>query len=189
MDWDGATYDRVSTPQARWGRAVLERLELEGDETVVDAGCGTGRVTEELLARLPRGRVVALDASPSMLEQAQARLAPAGERARTASSLTWSASARRRLASRHDLGADRGTILRHFLARGLRLAGAGLVLGMLAAVLLTSLIRALLFNVSPTDPMTLALVAGVMAVVAAAACLVPAWRATRVDPIVVLRQA
>src|ERR1700678_738551 len=55
MDWDGATYDRVSTPQARWGRAVLERLELDGDETVVDAGCGTGRVTEALLARLPRG--------------------------------------------------------------------------------------------------------------------------------------
>jgi trans-aconitate 2-methyltransferase len=59
---------------------VLERLELEGDETVVDAGCGTGRVTEELLARLPRGRVVALDASPSMLELAQARLVKAGER-------------------------------------------------------------------------------------------------------------
>lgn len=80
MDWDGATYDRVSAPQARWGRAVLERLELEGDETVLDAGCGTGRVTEELVARVPRGRVVALDASPSMLEQAQARLGPAGDR-------------------------------------------------------------------------------------------------------------
>jgi predicted permease len=90
---------------------------------------------------------------------------------------------------RMTLGADRGSILRHFLARGLQLAGAGLVLGMFAAVLLTSLLRALLFNVSPTDPMTLALVGGVMAVVAAAACLVPAWRATRVDPIVVLRQA
>jgi predicted permease len=90
---------------------------------------------------------------------------------------------------RMTLGADRGSILRHFLARGLQLAGAGLVLGMLAAVLLTSLMRALLFNVSPTDPVTLVLVGGVMAAVAAAACLVPAWRATRVDPIVVLRQA
>jgi predicted permease len=90
---------------------------------------------------------------------------------------------------RMTLGADRGSILRHFLARGLQLAGAGLALGMSAAVLLTSLIRALLFNVSPTDPMTLALVGGVMAVVAAAACVVPSWRATRVDPIVVLRQA
>jgi len=90
---------------------------------------------------------------------------------------------------RMTLGADSGEILRHFLARGLQLAGAGLVLGMVAAVLLTSLIRALLFNVSPTDPMTLALVGGVIAVVSAAACVVPAWRATRVDPIVVLRQA
>jgi trans-aconitate 2-methyltransferase len=78
MDWDGATYDRVSDPQLRWGRAVLERLELTGTETVLDAGCGTGRVTEELVARLPHGRVVALDASPSMLAQARARLAAAG---------------------------------------------------------------------------------------------------------------
>jgi putative ABC transport system permease protein len=87
------------------------------------------------------------------------------------------------------LGADRSSILRHFLARGLVLAGVGLALGLVAALFLTTLIRALLFNVSPTDPMTLALVGGVMAVVAAAACVVPAWRATRVDPIVVLRQA
>ncbi len=73
-DWDGAAYDRLSGPQARWGKAVLERLELRGDETVVDAGCGSGRVTAALLDRLPRGRVVALDASPSMLAQARARL-------------------------------------------------------------------------------------------------------------------
>lgn len=74
-DWNGAAYDRLSGPQARWGRVVLERLELQGDETVVDAGCGSGRVTEALLDRLPRGRVVALDASPSMLDQARDRLA------------------------------------------------------------------------------------------------------------------
>ena len=53
---------------------------LEGDDTVLDAGCGTGRVTELLLARLPRGRVVALDASASMLEQARGRLARFGDR-------------------------------------------------------------------------------------------------------------
>lgn len=81
-EWDGASYDRVSNPQAQWGRAVLERLELEGDETVLDAGCGSGRVTEELLARLPRGQVVALDASESMLAQARQRLAGAKGRAR-----------------------------------------------------------------------------------------------------------
>jgi len=72
--WDGRTYDRVGTPQAEWGRAVLERLDLAGDETVCDAGCGSGRVTEMLLERLPRGRVIAVDGSASMLEAARERL-------------------------------------------------------------------------------------------------------------------
>jgi trans-aconitate 2-methyltransferase len=61
---------------------VLDRLELSGEETVLDAGCGSGRVTEKLLDRLPRGRVVALDSSGAMLEEARTRLARAGERAR-----------------------------------------------------------------------------------------------------------
>ena len=78
--WDAATYDRVANPQARWGRAVLDRLPLVGDERVLDAGCGTGRVTELLAARLPRGRVVALDASASMIDAARQRLAPFGDR-------------------------------------------------------------------------------------------------------------
>ena len=79
-DWDAATYDRVADPQTRWGAAVLDRIELAGDETVLDAGCGSGRVTESLVERLPRGRVVALDASPSMVEAARARLARFGDR-------------------------------------------------------------------------------------------------------------
>ncbi len=79
-DWNAASYDKVADPQARWGAEVLERLPLRGDERVLDAGCGTGRVTELLLARLPRGRVVAVDASASMLEQARARLASFGDR-------------------------------------------------------------------------------------------------------------
>ena len=70
-DWDGASYDRISAPQEALGRAVLARMELRGDETVLDAGCGSGRVTEALLERLPRGRVIAVDASPSMVEQAR----------------------------------------------------------------------------------------------------------------------
>ncbi|HEY4394438.1 MAG TPA: hypothetical protein VGP64_10265 [Polyangia bacterium] len=47
-DWDAATYDKVSAPQTGWGRVVLDRLPLEGDERVLDAGCGTGRVTATL---------------------------------------------------------------------------------------------------------------------------------------------
>jgi trans-aconitate 2-methyltransferase len=56
------------------GREVLERLPLAGDETVIDAGCGSGRVTEALLARVPRGRVIGVDASASMVEAARERL-------------------------------------------------------------------------------------------------------------------
>lgn len=98
-DWNGAAYDRLADPQARWGRAVVERLELRGDETVIDAGCGSGRVTEALLDRLPHGRVVALDASPSMLAQAGDRLASKAGRVRLlhADLLTLEAS---------DLGPD-----------------------------------------------------------------------------------
>jgi trans-aconitate 2-methyltransferase len=77
-DWNATTYDRVSDPQARWGAAVLERLPLVGDETVLDAGCGSGRVTELLAERLPNGHVVALDASTAMLEEAARRLARFG---------------------------------------------------------------------------------------------------------------
>jgi trans-aconitate 2-methyltransferase len=77
-DWDGRTYDAVANPQATWGAAVVRRLELNGDERVLDAGCGSGRVTEMLLERLPRGRVIALDGSPAMLDEARQRLARFG---------------------------------------------------------------------------------------------------------------
>jgi trans-aconitate 2-methyltransferase len=79
-DWDAATYDRVANPQARWGTEVLDRLPLRGDERVLDAGCGSGRVTERLAERLPNGHVVALDASPAMLAEADRRLARFGGR-------------------------------------------------------------------------------------------------------------
>jgi trans-aconitate 2-methyltransferase len=72
--WHGATYDRLSTPMEAMGREVLERLPLEGAETVIDAGCGSGRVTEGLLARVPHGRVVGVDASASMVDAARERL-------------------------------------------------------------------------------------------------------------------
>jgi trans-aconitate 2-methyltransferase len=79
-DWDARTYDRVADPQTAWGRVVLDRLPLNGDERVLDAGCGSGRVMELLAERLPRGRVVALDASASMIEAARERLGRFGDR-------------------------------------------------------------------------------------------------------------
>jgi trans-aconitate 2-methyltransferase len=78
-DWDAATYDRVSTPQVIWATEVLDRLPLKGDETVLDAGCGSGRVTKMLDDRLPDGHVIAVDASPSMVEKAREALRPDAE--------------------------------------------------------------------------------------------------------------
>jgi trans-aconitate 2-methyltransferase len=76
--WSGADYDRLSAPMAAMGRDVLARLPLTGGETVIDAGCGSGRVTQELIGRLPTGRVIGVDASASMIDAARARL---GDRA------------------------------------------------------------------------------------------------------------
>jgi trans-aconitate 2-methyltransferase len=73
-DWNATSYDAISAPQQAWGASVVERLKLTGDEAVLDAGCGTGRVTELVLARLPRGRVVAVDGSPAMAELTRSRL-------------------------------------------------------------------------------------------------------------------
>ena len=77
-DWDASTYARVSGPQLGWAGQVLDRLELRGDEAVLDAGCGSGGVTKLLIERVPRGRVVAVDSAPSMVEHARAEL---GDRA------------------------------------------------------------------------------------------------------------
>jgi trans-aconitate 2-methyltransferase len=75
-DWDAATYHRVSGPQVEFAAPVLDRLDLRGDERVLDAGCGSGRVTLMLLERLPRGHVVAVDQAPSMVEHAREALPP-----------------------------------------------------------------------------------------------------------------
>jgi trans-aconitate 2-methyltransferase len=77
-EWDAETYDAISDPQLSWGMEVLERLELRGDEDAIDAGCGSGRVAEQLLARLPKGSLLAVDASEAMVTKARERL---GERA------------------------------------------------------------------------------------------------------------
>jgi trans-aconitate methyltransferase len=75
-EWNAALYHEISAPQVSWGKKVLARVKLRGDERVLDAGCGTGRLTRELLEALPRGHVVALDASENMLDTARAYLEP-----------------------------------------------------------------------------------------------------------------
>lgn len=72
--WDAASYDRVGSPMTAMAAAVLDRLQLLGNETVLDAGCGTGRVSELLLERLPHGRVVAVDADDEMVRVARHNL-------------------------------------------------------------------------------------------------------------------
>lgn len=85
------------------------------------------------------------------------------------------------------LGATRENVLMKILGQGLRLTGAGLVVGLIASIVLTRLLQTQLFNVKPTDPATIASVMGVITAVALIACYIPAARATRVDPMVVLR--
>jgi trans-aconitate 2-methyltransferase len=76
-EWDAETYDAISDPQFEWGTEVLGRLDLSGEESVVDAGCGSGKVTEKLLERLPGGQLLAVDGSEAMIAKAKERL---GER-------------------------------------------------------------------------------------------------------------
>jgi trans-aconitate 2-methyltransferase len=75
-EWDGSNYDRISGVMERLGLEVLDRLDLSGEETVLDAGCGSGRITQALVERLPHGRVIAVDESPSMTDAARKRLGP-----------------------------------------------------------------------------------------------------------------
>jgi trans-aconitate 2-methyltransferase len=72
-EWDASSYDRMSNPQLAMARDVIDRLDLRGDERVLDAGCGTGRVTEVLAQRVPNGTVIAVDGSEAMVEQTRAR--------------------------------------------------------------------------------------------------------------------
>lgn len=74
-EWDARSYHAVSEPQFEWGKRVLSSLELAGDETVIDAGCGTGRLTALLADRLPDGSIVALDRSDNMARAAAGTLA------------------------------------------------------------------------------------------------------------------
>jgi len=73
-EWDASAYHRLSGPQVSWGKKVLSGLKLRGDELLMDAGCGTGRLTAELLQHLPEGRVVGVDLSQNMLATAHHNL-------------------------------------------------------------------------------------------------------------------
>jgi putative ABC transport system permease protein len=91
------------------------------------------------------------------------------------------------LGVRIALGAQRRTLVAMVLRHGMVLAAAGLAVGLPCAWLLSRVLSSLLFEISPRDPMTFATVAAVLSIVALIACAIPAWRVTRVDPIVVLR--
>lgn len=73
-EWNSDVYHRLSAPQVSWGKRVLSRLHLRGDERVLDAGCGTGLLTAELLEALPHGCVIAVDLSQNMLQSAREHL-------------------------------------------------------------------------------------------------------------------
>jgi len=77
--WNAEVYDRIGTPMRGWAQAVIDDLGLRGGETVLDAGCGSGSVTFDLLERLPHGKVYALDSSAEMIEQMNRKIAEAGE--------------------------------------------------------------------------------------------------------------
>jgi len=93
----------------------------------------------------------------------------------------------REMGVRMALGAGQGNVLRMILNQGLRLAAMGVVLGLAASFGLTRLMSGLLFGVKPSDPETFVFVTAALLMVALAACWIPAWRATRVDPVIALR--
>lgn len=78
-EWDAPGYQRVSLPHEEWAGALIARLPLDGSETVLDAGCGTGRVTRMLVERLPEGRVIAVDGSHAMVAKAREVVRPRDE--------------------------------------------------------------------------------------------------------------
>src|SRR5438128_6575631 len=67
--WNAEVYERIGTPMRRWAQQVIDDLHLCGDETVLDAGCGSGSVTFDLLQKLPRGKIYAVDSSLQMIDK------------------------------------------------------------------------------------------------------------------------
>ncbi len=76
IEWNAAVYHQAANPHVNWGAGVVSAAALQGHERVADLGCGTGRVTEQLLEQLPLGHVIAIDRSANMIDQARANLEP-----------------------------------------------------------------------------------------------------------------
>lgn len=74
VEWKAEEYDHQAAPHEEWSDQILARLDLKGDESVLDAGCGTGRLTKRLVERLPNGHVIGVDASAAMLAKAREHL-------------------------------------------------------------------------------------------------------------------
>ena len=75
LEWDAHTYDALPLPHEHWGATAIAHLQLNGNEPVLDLGCGTGRDAEHLLRLLPHGHVVAVDGSSQMLSSSQSAAA------------------------------------------------------------------------------------------------------------------
>lgn len=71
--WDGVAYDALPLPHEQWGRRTIEALDLQPAETLLDAGCGTGRDAQLALEQLPKGSLVCVDQSTTMLDQCRSR--------------------------------------------------------------------------------------------------------------------
>ncbi len=74
--WDSEDYAKHSRAQQKWARELIDKLKLNGDEALLDIGCGDGKVTAEIAGLLPRGRVVGVDSAPSMVQLARSRYPP-----------------------------------------------------------------------------------------------------------------
>ena len=149
--------------------AGLPLVRVRPMETIVDASTGDTRMSSVLTA---------------MFALVAAALAAVG----IYSLIAYSVAQRtREIGIRIALGADRRAVVAMVVGEGMTLAGAGLVIGVAGAFLLTRTLETLLYEVSPTDPAVLGATCGGVLVVAALASLVPAIRALRVDPMVALR--
>ena len=74
-DWDATTYDRISDAQESWGHEIIEYRKWKGNEIVLDAGCGSGRLTKILSIKVPQGKVIAVDSDLAMIRLAKENLA------------------------------------------------------------------------------------------------------------------